>query len=116
MKDIYQNPILGNFGGHVRDGSVGEGAHNIYSAYSNYGLVFFILFISINLYIAIKSTAKVIKFPNNKEWGFVFLLSFSVVLLLFTGKSVFWIVPYLLWGVFLGIEYSEKNIYNITKS
>ena len=37
IKDIYQNPILGNFGGHVRDGSVGEGAHNIYSAYSNYG-------------------------------------------------------------------------------
>ena len=110
MRDIYQNPFLGNFGGHVRDGSVGEGAHNIYSAYSNYGLVFFVIFIAINVYIFIKSIIKLIKFPYNKDWNFIFLLAFSVVLLLFTGKSVFWIVPYLLWGAFLGVEYSEKNV------
>lgn len=109
IRDIKNNPILGDFGGHVRDGSVGEGAHNIYSAYSNYGLIFFILFLLINLYIFIKSTVKLIQLPNNKEWNFLFLLSFSVVLLLFTGKSVFWIIPYLLWGVFLGVRYTEKT-------
>ena len=109
IRDIKNNPILGNFGGHVRDGSVGESAHNIYSAYSNYGLIFFILFLLINLYIFIKSTVKLIQLPNNKEWNFLFLLSFSVVLLLFTSKSVFWEVPFLLWGAFLGVRYTEKT-------
>lgn len=109
IRDIKNNPILGDFGGHVRDGSVGEGAHNIYSAYSNYGLIFFILFLLINLYIFIKSTVKLIQLPNNKEWNFLFLLSFSVVLLLFTSKSVFWEVPYLLWGAYFGVCYTEKT-------
>ncbi len=109
INEIASNPILGNFGGHVRNGASGENAHNIIAAYSNYGLVFFLIFLCINLSILFKSTFRLVKTPQNQEWSFMFLLSFSVVLLLFTGKSVFWVIPYLMWGVFLGINYLPYN-------
>lgn len=105
IQEIMQNPFLGNFGGHVRDGATGTYAHNIMAAYTNYGLVFFLLFLFINLSTLIKSTQMLIRNPDNREWNFTFLLSFSVVLLLFTGKSVFWQVTYFSWGVFFGVLY-----------
>lgn len=105
IQQISQNPILGNFGGHVRDGFSGANAHNIVSAYNNYGLIFFILYLLLTIATTIKSAVSLINNPNSKEWGFCFLLSFTVLLLLFTAKSVFWEVTYLSWGVFFGTVY-----------
>lgn len=113
IRDVLKNPIFGDFGGHVRDGISGENAHNIIAAYSNYGVLFFILFLYINLAITIKSAYALIKSPHSNEWRFCFMLSFAVLLLLFTGKSVFWIVTYLSWGVYFGTVYCLK--YNLSQ-
>ncbi|MDC5068284.1 hypothetical protein OHW31_13575 [Acinetobacter baumannii] len=109
IQTIHKYPFLGDFGGHVKNGSAGESAHNIISAYTNYGIVFFLIFLLLNLYALFKSTLKLINHPQNKDWNFMFLLSFSTIFLLATGKSVFWVIPYLSWGIFLGIIYNEKR-------
>jgi hypothetical protein len=112
---IKESPIFGNFGGHTEfygpaGNSVGAYAHNALSAYVNYGLVFFILFIAMCYLTFIFSMIQLVKHPKDKEWVLSFLLTFMVAFLVTFSKPVFWQIIYFSWGVFLGVLYKKKYI------
>lgn len=105
INQIKNSPFLGEFGGHVKYQSVGTYAHNSLSGYVNYGLLFFILYMFLNIYAFIISLYKVIKNPSSKEWTLSFLITFVVLFLIITAKPVFWPITYLSLGIFIGARY-----------
>lgn len=114
VSTISDHFLFGGFGEHLKfsGGNVlGAYAHNALSAYANYGLLFFILYVFM-CYIPVIYTA--IKFKNdiyNNNWAFCFLLCFAIAFLITTTKPVFWPATYFTWGVFLGtILLTKKQV------
>lgn len=110
---IKKNPILGDFGGHgyfsdATGQSVGTYSHNALSGYTNYGLLFFVLFIAMSYLSFIYSALQFIKNPQNEDWIFAFLFTFLMAFLVTFTKPVYWSVIYMAWGVFMGTLYKIK--------
>lgn len=105
LNQIAQNPILGEFGGHVKYHSIGTYAHNALSGYVNYGLLFFVLYTVTIFSMFINSLYALIKSPSSKEWTLSFMFSFIVLFLIITAKPVFWPITYLAIGIYLGAKY-----------
>lgn len=114
---IKDHPVFGQFGGHGYYGSasgnnIGAYSHNALSGYTNYGLLFFILFIAMCYLSFIYSTLKFINNPKDEDWAFAFLLTFLIAFCITFSKSVYWSPIYLAWGVFMGTIYKDKFIKN----
>ncbi|NAS08154.1 hypothetical protein [Acinetobacter haemolyticus] len=115
LNQISQNPIIGEFGGHVKYHSIGTYAHNALSGYVNYGLLFFILYMLTIISIFANSTYALIKNTSSKEWALSFMFSFIVLFLVVTAKPVFWPITYLAMGIYLGakyLSYTKKVAFN----
>jgi hypothetical protein len=113
METIKDHPIAGKFGDHTRyNGNIGGYAHNILSAWVNYGLFGFILYLVIILSSFKLALRQLIisKFQNPYD-KFSFLLNTNTFVLIFIAKSIFWILPALGWGVLIKrlIIKSSKN-------
>jgi hypothetical protein len=121
IEQIKTHPILGNFGGHgyfddTQGNSIGSYSHNILSGYQNYGLLFFLSYGAMCFFSFFYSLRKLIQAPKDSDWVFAFLLTFLTAFLIIFSKSVFWQVPYLAWGVFMGVLYKDKFIKIKTRS
>lgn len=107
MAVISNNPILGSFGSHASSsGSAGEYSHDIFSAYTNYGLFFFIGYVGLSLYATFSSLLKILKKNSQSHWWYSFSINATCLLLILFAKSVFWGVPFFAWGVY----FSAKTI------
>jgi len=114
---IKDHPVFGQFGGHGYYGStngnnIGAYSHNALSGYTNYGLLFFILFIAMCYLSFIYSTLKFIKNPKDEDWAFAFLFTLLIAFLITLAKPVYWSVIYMSWGVFMGVLYKKKYLIN----
>jgi len=102
---ILQSPIIGDYAGQVKStGNAGNYVHNFLSAWRQFGLLGFLLFISIctySLYISIKYTFTYRQTEPLVLLG-LYINLYSFFLLLFS-KSVFWFYPALGWGLSLAI-------------
>ena len=108
LGQIAETPVLGKFGGHVltedtgqfTTGYAGRYAHNALSAWVTYGLVGFLLYVSLTLYGFLASARQIIlKRRNTLHWMFAFMLNFVCLLLIIASKSVYWPLPALAWGI-----------------
>ena len=116
MREFAQNtivthPILGSFGDHLRfsgNNSIGTYSHNVLSAYVNYGLVFFILYLFLCYVPMLHSAYHFKKNTHNQDWAFCFLITLAIAFLITLTKPVFWPATYLAWGIFLGTLYKSK--------
>lgn len=100
LKQIYESPILGDFGGHVyATGSEGGYSHDIFSSWVNLGLVGFVFYLLLTL-IPIFMSLKEIIFKRVYNENLVFIVSFglSTLVLIVFAKPFFWPVPAILWG------------------
>lgn len=103
LQQISDNFIFGEFGGHAfRSGSVGGYMHNILSVWAGYGLLHFIIYI----YLCVAPT---LSFLFNRVKTDLMLfnigLGFSCLLLIVFSKSMYWVVPGFLWGIYLNKNY-----------
>ena len=105
---IAQNPLLGEFGGHVltedsgkfAKGHAGRYAHNALSAWVSYGLAGFLIYVLLIMAGFVVSARRVIlKQQDVPLWNFAFMLNFVCLLLVIVSKPVFWPLPALGWGV-----------------
>ena len=99
VEQIMENPLTGVFGGHVIGNHAGRYAHNALSAWVTYGLVGFLLYVSLVLYGFLVSARRVIpELEVAQIWTFAFMLNFVCLLLIIISKSVYWPLPALGWG------------------
>ena len=100
IEQISENPLVGKFGGHVLADSTGSYAHNALSAWVNYGLPGFLIYVSLTLVgLLISARYVFLKQQDAALWTFAFIVNFVCLLLIFTSKSVFWPMPALGWGL-----------------
>jgi hypothetical protein len=98
MADIAASPILGVYGGQARDGSLhGTYVHNALSAWSQFGLVPFLLYIG--LCLATVAGALLLPDQTSPEWRLTLFVGIFTTVLAFLLKSVFWAMPALAWGL-----------------
>jgi hypothetical protein len=111
MINVSSSPILGIFGGHIAyTGSSGGYIHNILSAWAGFGLPAFLLILYLQLSALRGSYLLAKRIPSGLCW-LAFELNLFSSFLLFTTKSIFWIVPPLGWGLFLQISLSSAFDY-----
>ena len=118
LGQIAKNPLLGKFGGHIlkedtgkfAKGHTGRYAHNALSAWVNYGLAGFLLYLALTLYGCLAAGRLVIlKRLDEPLWLFAFTLNFVCLLLVIVSKSVFWPLPALGWGILAQAVISHTN-------
>lgn len=115
INTIQKNPILGDFGAYLNQGGVGSQnvggyAHNALSAYTEYGLLFFISYIIVIFGTLFSSLAYYIKDLRNPYWAFSFLMCLQVAFLIVFSKNVAWSITYLAWGVYFGTLYYHSKL------
>jgi hypothetical protein len=95
---IAANPLIGNFGYHLGD-SHGY-AHNILSAWTEYGLIGFLGFAGLILYaLALSARRLIFRRPFSSLWLIAFQLNFvSLFLALLTEPIMASVFPALGWG------------------
>lgn len=102
--DILENPLFGNFGGHIRISGVGGYIHNALSAWHAFGLPGFVLYIGLSVFAFLVSTIAVVKRLGRYEVArLAFFVNMFSVLLIVVAKSVYWQVPALGWGLAAGL-------------
>jgi hypothetical protein len=102
IEQIAASPVLGQFGGHVTAvGMTGSYAHNALSAWVNYGLLGFALYLGMTVVAFLGSAYRMIcRGDTSAWWVFAFSLTFVCLLLILLAKPVFWPLPALGWGAF----------------
>ncbi|QTP58977.1 hypothetical protein HNO53_09835 [Billgrantia antri] len=102
VEQILSSPVLGRFGGHIASAEVTGGyAHSMLSAWVNYGLLGFTLYVGLTL-SAFAAAAYRLLFLGDRGagWVFAFSLNFVCLLLMVLAKPVFWPLPALGWGAY----------------
>jgi hypothetical protein len=113
LSQISGSFVLGQFGGHVAHfGSEGAYAHNVLSAWVNYGLLGFVMVIGLTAYAFIFSIRDAYASGLNQPLSVASMgLNTVSLLLLLMAKSVFWPVVALGWGVYVNSQRAAKRLH-----
>lgn len=111
VKQIIDNPVLGCFGGHILDtGDEGSYAHNALSAWAAYGIIGFIFYVVLIMFTTFHSFFYFMKYRAiSAHWAFAFAINILCLFLIVVSKSVFWILPYLGWGLYFNAMVKHKS-------
>lgn len=105
MMKIKNNLVLGDFGGHLKNGSeLGGYIHNSLSAYANYGLIFYVGYILISVVATFDSFMNFFKNTYSKDWSYAFSINCASLFLILFTKPVFWVVPFFAWGIYFSVK------------
>ncbi len=102
VEQLLAHPLIGDFGGHIGvGGSDGGYAHNVLSAWVNYGLPGFALYLGLTLAALAGSAHRMILARDLSScWVLAFSMNAVCLLLMVIAKPVFWPLPALGWGCF----------------
>lgn len=96
---IRQNPLVGDFAYHLRDLGPGGYAHNALSAWTQFGLIGFLLYVSLIVYCTLLSFVKSLSSRSRHGlWQIAFALNLSALVMAVAAEQVFSEVPALAWG------------------
>ena len=99
---IRNNPIFGSFEYHMRDDGAGFYAHNALSAWTNFGLVAFILYIGLMISFTLISFRRVRSSDGGGAvWFAAFELNLASLIQALFASPVFSPLPALAWGLTL---------------
>ncbi|MEN6489862.1 MAG: O-antigen ligase family protein [Smithella sp.] len=116
LGQLADNPVFGFFGGHIVDtGSVGGYVHNALSAWLAFGILGFVVYMSLTVVATLNSLFFFVKYRTlSSHWTFAFMVNCFCLLMMITSKSVYWILPGLGWGLYINAmvrQNSEKNVH-----
>ncbi|MCE8031651.1 MAG: hypothetical protein LPK20_02035 [Halomonas sp.] len=102
VEQILENPLLGRFGGHISSAEVTGGyAHSMLSAWVNYGLLGFVLYLGLTVSAFFGAAYRMLVVGDRAAgWVFAFSINFVCLLLIVLAKPVFWPLPALGWGAY----------------
>jgi hypothetical protein len=95
---IQQNPILGDFGYYLREGGAGSYPHNALSAWTNFGLLGFMLYMSVLTYFAALSLKRWARAGDDAVWFAAASLNVIALIQAALTSPVFAVLPALAWG------------------
>lgn len=99
---IRDHPLLGDFGYHHRIGGTGYYAHNALSAWTNYGMLGFALYLGLIVYFLLASIRRVIATDvRDSAWLAAMLLNLAALIQAALATPVFTPLPALGWGIAL---------------
>jgi hypothetical protein len=97
---IREHPFMGEFGYHFRIGGSGFFAHNALSAWTNYGLLGFVLYLGLITWFTVVSLRHVfVPGGGNGAWFAAFQLNFVALIQAVSASPVFSPLPALGWGL-----------------
>jgi hypothetical protein len=98
---IVASPLIGDYGGQIRDhGGFGYYIHNALSAWRQYGLLGFLLYMLLSLQASFLTARETIwRGSQDPMWLLAMLVTVYAVALTFAAKSMFWPLPALAWGL-----------------
>lgn len=108
LSDLAERPLAGSYAGQVfHTGEFGHYMHNVLSVWRQFGLVAFLI------YITLVGTAVVIPLRHLRSLtplhaSSLFVGGYSLVLMAI-GKSVFWPIPALAWGIAAAAMQEERD-------
>jgi hypothetical protein len=110
VRVIRDNPVLGTFGYHFRDGGAGYYAHNVLSAWTNFGFLGFVLYLSLLVYFVSVSLWNLLKADRaDALWFAAFHLNLAALVQALFAQPVFALLPALGWGVALNAMRSHPS-------
>ncbi|MBK3872127.1 O-antigen ligase family protein [Stutzerimonas frequens] len=100
LEGIYKSPIYGDYMGQVRDfGETGAYIHNALSVWQQFGIMPFLIYISLCTFSVIYATKAVLSGERSTTAKLLMYVSLiSIVAVVFT-KSITWPIPALAWGL-----------------
>lgn len=100
LNQIYNNIILGDYGGVVRlYGDLGAYIHNILSYWQNYGLIAFLFCLYFFIFQPVKAGFSLCKFRSEDDYHYIFILSTYLILTLLFTRSYNWYFSWFILGV-----------------
>ncbi|MDO9384672.1 MAG: hypothetical protein Q7T86_17635 [Hyphomicrobiaceae bacterium] len=109
VNDIISSPIVGKYAGQLQRGGFGGYIHNALSAWQNFGLIAFILYLTLALSALLIAARQVLLRNANSEWHFAFYVSLFTFLSVVAAKSVYWPLPALAWGLVAGLSIRKSQ-------
>lgn len=112
IDDILRSPIVGDYAGQVRDfGFFGAYIHNGLSAWRQYGIVAFLLYMGMAITaFAVSAWAVLARKDTTPEWlSTAMIAGFSLLLVVF-AKSIYWPMPALAWGIAASTFLASKSV------
>lgn len=111
LKNIQSSPILGDYGGQIRDlGQFGLYAHNVLSVWQQYGLVSFLVYLILSIAsIGISLWKVLIDRSDDPRWHMAAYISGACLILVLATKSVYWPVPAMAWGLALSSYMRDRS-------
>lgn len=107
---IRTSPLLGDFGYHLREIGAGGYAHNALSAWTEFGLLGFLLYISLVAYFTALSLKRLLSLrSSNTLWRISFGLNLASLILAIAAESVFSVLPALGWGFAVNALLEERR-------
>ncbi len=107
---IRTSPLLGEFGYHLREIGAGGYAHNALSAWTEFGLVGFLLYGSLITYFTALSFRKLLSLrTSSRLWRMSFGLNLASLVLALAAEPVFSAVPALGWGFAVNAILEERR-------
>ena len=111
---IQDHPLLGDYGYYIDIYGIGSYSHNILSAWADFGILGFIFFLGISLYLLIFFINKIIfKASSDKSIQLLFLFSSTLLLGYLTAKDY----SFMFFGLSLGlyVNYLQSTKYKEKK-
>jgi O-antigen ligase len=107
---IRKSPVLGEFGYHFREVGAGGYAHNALSAWTEFGVVGFVMFCALICYFTTLSLKRLVSLDTATPlWRAAFGLNFASAILVVGAEPVFSAVPALGWGFTINALLEEQR-------
>lgn len=108
FEQIYTSPLVGDYKSYEDFGS-GSYAHNILSAWVDFGLAGFLLYLTLIVVALYISAIKFINYDGRHAgWGLCLAFSLMTFILSFIAKSVYWEIPALAFGLVVSMQVRER--------
>lgn len=103
--NIWNSPVAGDYGGQIRDfGQFGMYAHNVLSAWQQFGIVGFFFYFGATILSTFYLAWIVLWGRDRSALGrSAFLAAAYALPLIVISKSVYWPIPALIWGMALNV-------------
>jgi hypothetical protein len=103
---IRSNPLIGDFAYHIREIAPGGYAHNVLSAWTEFGLIGFCLYVALIFGFLVIAFRRI--FSPNPLWHAAVALNAATVIIIM-AEPVFSVVPALGWGMVVNALLSERS-------
>lgn len=109
LEVIRAHPLLGDFGYHLREVGPGGYTHNGLSAWPQFGLPGFLLYVGLIGYFTLLSVRRALSARGaTTAWRMAVLTNVAALLLVATAEPVFSVLPPLGWGFAVNALFEER--------